>query len=121
MSYYRNIIIKDISSEKSYKRSLKFFTLSFYLFVSLQLATYFHYFHNKVLGNIDFIMTTKTKMIFVWDPRLIVIAYEHLITFMIFVFVNIIFLVFAFVHFDVTQRNKVIHELLMKSKQNEDN
>lgn len=120
MSFYRKVILKDVMREKPYNQALKFFRFSFYFFLTIQLATYFYYFHNKVYGNFKFIQSSHTVQVFGWDPRLIVIAYDQMILFIIFVFVNIIFFGFAFIHYDVTQRNKIILDLLKEKQAREE-
>ncbi|MCB0272042.1 MAG: hypothetical protein KDD46_03395 [Bdellovibrionales bacterium] len=116
MSFYQKIILKDIAREKPYHRALVFFKYAFYFFIVIQMTTYFYYFHNKVYLNFKFIQSTHTKQVMFWDPRLIVIAYDQLILFIVFLFVNVIFLGFAFVHYDVIQRNKIISDLIKKNR-----
>jgi len=53
-------------------------------------------------------------------PRIVAINYDHFILFLFFVFIFITFTIFAFVAFDISQRNAVIRELKKNLKDKKD-
>ena len=49
-------------------------------------------------------------------PRIVAIYYDQLILFLFFIFMTILFLIFSFIAFDISQRNAVIRELKINQK-----